>query len=647
MLSRKVRRGISRRQLVVTSIVLNDGIVAALSFLLAYAAMAGLSVTAERAQGTGETRLLVESLTVLVVYCSIFYLASIPHRVWRHVSMGDFIAIALASMAATSFFVLIASAAGDGGMAISVALTQLSLTVLILSAQRILWRLACERLAARDADGLQRSPVLLVGPEASCGRLLRMIAGDTSISARPIGLLLTGRADVGRRMLGAPVLGKARDLASVLEGLSRRQIRPKQVIVTQDVAFAVRERVIEDAARCGVPATLLSGRALLAGGEAGATPICEFPLQALLGRGHAAFDRKTVAALVAGRRVLVTGAGGSIGSEITRILCTLGPARLALIDSSEFNLYTIDQELGAAHPEVPREKYLADVRLYDRIAQIFREERPDFVFHAAALKHVPMVELNPTEGVLSNIVGSRNVADAARACGVRALVQVSTDKAVNPTSIMGATKRLAELYCQALDLERGAETDGAAPRFMTVRFGNVLGSSGSVVPLFSRQIAEGGPVTVTHPDIRRFFMTIEEASGLVLQACAQGLRETSGRGEIFVLDMGEQIRIVDLARQMVRLMGKDPDRDVGIEFVGLRPGEKLYEELFDDTELRVPGPAEGLLVARSTPFPLPVLEDLIRELERHAFAGDAAMVRQLLARAVPRSSQAGDEEAAA
>jgi O-antigen biosynthesis protein WbqV len=255
------------------------------------------------------------------------------------------------------------------------------------------------------------------------------------------------------------------------------------------------------------------------------------------------------------------------------------------------------------------------------------------VFHAAALKHVPMVEMNPSEGVLTNVVGTRNVADAAAQYGALAMVQVSTDKAVKPTSVMGASKRLAEFYCQALDLEGNGLNHGA--RFMTVRFGNVLGSSGSVVPLFERQLARGGPLTVTHPEIRRYFMTVQEAVALVLQASAHGLERTEARGQIFVLDMGKPAKIVDVARQVIRLAGMRPDVDVKIEFTGLRPGEKLYEELFDEAEERMDGGIEGIFVAISKSINLEVLRRLFEELAAASRQQDHATLLRLLAHAVP------------
>jgi len=261
------------------------------------------------------------------------------------------------------------------------------------------------------------------------------------------------------------------------------------------------------------------------------------------------------------------------------------------------------------------------------VMRLFAEERPDLVFHAAALKHVPLVELNPAEGIRTNVAGTRNVADAASRFGAAAFVQVSSDKAVNPTSVMGASKRLAELYVQALDVappgarapEAGAAGRGGETRFMTIRFGNVLGSSGSVIPLFERQLARGGPITVTHPEIKRYFMTIREAVELTLQASAYGLGRDKERGMILVLDMGEPVRVIDVARQIIRLAGLEPDRDVRIDIVGLRPGEKLFEELFDAGERRLPAVAPGILGAVSTPL---LLERLTAGLDELAAAAD-------------------------
>ena len=355
-------------------------------------------------------------------------------------------------------------------------------------------------------------------------------------------------------------------------------------------------------------------------------------------------DRDGMARLIRGRRILVTGAGGTIGSELARQIAALSPSRLILLDNGEFALYGIEIELRERFLGLSPVPLLRDVRDRAQIDEVIGAEKPEIIFHAAALKHLPMVEANPIEGVLTNVVGSRNVAEAARAYGASLVVMISTDKAVNPASVMGATKRLAESFCQALDLyeARRRAPLSRGTRYVTVRFGNVLGSTGSVVPLFQRQLAAGGPLTVTDPEVTRFFMTVREAVELVLQAAAlppdRGAPEseaTDTRGKIFVLDMGEPVKIVDLAHQMIRLAGLRPGRDVGIEFIGLRPGEKLYEELFHPAEPLVPtgNPAIRLAAPRTADYAM--LARSIDELAENARARRDERVLQLLGRLVP------------
>jgi O-antigen biosynthesis protein WbqV len=340
----------------------------------------------------------------------------------------------------------------------------------------------------------------------------------------------------------------------------------------------------------------------------------------LLGRPQILHDREAVRAMVAGKRVLVTGAGGTIGGELTRQLAALGPARLALVEHGEFALYLIGQSIGGTHPSLDLATHLGDVRDRARMMALFRAERPEIVFHAAALKHLPMAEINMSECVLTNAIGTRNVADAANATGAATMVMISTDKAVSPTSVMGLTKRIAETYCRALDVENAA--DGQATRFVTVRFGNVLGSTGSVVPLFERQLAAGGPLTVTHPDVERYFMTCAEAVQLVLQAAARSASGDTGRGRIFVLDMGEPVKIVDLARQMIRLAGLEPDRDIRIAFTGLRAGEKLTEILADDAEPLQPSPVPGINMTEPRAVPRAIIDRFLDRLAEAASVGD-------------------------
>ncbi|MBV8575968.1 MAG: polysaccharide biosynthesis protein, partial [Acetobacteraceae bacterium] len=325
-------------------------------------------------------------------------------------------------------------------------------------------------------------------------------------------------------------------------------------------------------------------------------------------------------------------------SELARQVAALGPDLLILLDNGEYALWQIDLELAENHPGVHREALIADIRDEARIRAIFDAWRPELVFHAAALKHVPMVEANPIEGILTNVAGTRHVADAARVTGALAMVLISTDKAVNPTSLMGATKRLAEMYCQALDIAARASAEGAM-RCVTVRFGNVLGSTGSVVPLFHRQLARGGPLTVTHPDMQRYFMTVREAVGLVLQASVLGtgnvVLPSGGDGGIFVLDMGPPVKIVDLARQMIRLAGLRPDQDVEIRFTGLRPGEKLYEELFHGREPPVATGYPGLLMANPRTADPAIVGRAIDEIAAACRAGQARLALSLVGRLVP------------
>jgi FlaA1/EpsC-like NDP-sugar epimerase len=342
-------------------------------------------------------------------------------------------------------------------------------------------------------------------------------------------------------------------------------------------------------------------------------------------------DVAGLAELFSGRTVLVTGAGGSIGSEIVRQIGAIGPSALCLVDASEFNLYTIDAEVKDRWPDLERTARLVDVRHKPSLDECFTSFRPQIVFHAAALKHVPLVEQNPLEGIWTNVIGTRNVADAAVAVRCAAMVLVSTDKAVNPANVMGATKRCAEAYCQALALTLAGDPGGdlGGTRIAAVRFGNVLGSTGSVVPLFERQIRAGGPITVTHPDIERFFMTIREAVQLVLQASALGAERPDMAGRIFVLDMGQPVKIADLARQMIRLAGLQPDRDIVLQFTGLRPGEKLFEELFHGEEQLEPTPVPRLSVGAPRAPSLTTLTEALLALEADCTGGrgDAALAR--------------------
>jgi O-antigen biosynthesis protein WbqV len=423
-----------------------------------------------------------------------------------------------------------------------------------------------------------RTPMLIVGPMAAADRQLRMILGDPNTPFQPIGVITPHSEEVGLRLHGVPFVAALSTWLPAHSGLSARGVAAHAIVFLDDPvqAYDFTTERIGELRRAGHMLLKPQNLTEIDGSPGAANILKEIPLEDFLPRKPIALDSAPVKDLISGRRVLVTGAGGSIGSEICRQLLALGCAHLSMIDHSEFQLFEIDRELQNIGAEASRRAILANVRDAGRITEVIHTERPDLVFHAAALKHVALVENNPTEGILTNIQGTWNVIQAAISDDVAQFVLISTDKAVAPTNVMGATKRIAETL---LDL-----TFDGGTRMTAVRFGNVLGSAGSVVPIFREQIARGGPVTVTHPDVNRFFMTIPEAVQLVLHSAAIDARSSADRPRKFLLEMGEPVRIADLARQMIELSGKTPDVDVMIEFSGLKPGEKLAEVLSDEDE---------------------------------------------------------------
>jgi O-antigen biosynthesis protein WbqV len=482
-------------------------------------------------------------------------------------------------------------------------------------------------------------PVIVVGQLERIEPFIRDLSRDKDRAYTAVAIL-TDAADLhGRHLHGVAVLGAPNDLGGAMAFLAQRQIRPQRLIIADDRVSEDRiSEFLDLASAHGMSVGILPRLIDFADhGAAQATVARPIALTDLLGRPQAVLDRSALHKLITGQRVLITGAGGSIGSELARQVCAYAPSRVVLLDASEFNLYTIGKEMEGLQGAPSWRAALCNVRDEAVLTRLFAEERPDLVFHAAALKHVPLVEQNLLEGVHTNVIGARNVAEACAKFAVRAMVMISTDKAVNPTNVMGATKRWAEAYCQAMDLTEGDT------RFTAVRFGNVLGSNGSVVPLFQKQILEGGPVTVTHPEVTRFFMTIPEAVELVLQASASGISAHAPRGEVYVLDMGKPIKIVDLARQMIRLSGKQPDIDIKIEFTGLRPGEKLHEELVHEHESHTAFMAGGAAFAVSPrTTELAILRRQIGELVRAVAGQDEEKVVRLIRSAVPEFQFQGD-----
>ncbi len=444
----------------------------------------------------------------------------------------------------------------------------------------------------------EASALLVYGATIESDALLRSLQSSAGGVYVVVGIIDDDPAARDRRIRGVNVLGTTRDIAKVIKTLARQGEVPGRLVVPDRGLTAQQlTGIVTAAAVSGLRVVRLPNTPALLQQADRSFDFEPIRVEELLGREPHRLALGSIAALVRSKSIIVTGGGGSIGAELCRKLLEREPAKLVVIDNSEFNLFKIGRELGPLASAGVLQLTLASVRDKDTIRAIFQTHKPDLVFHAAAYKHVPLVELNPAEGILTNLIGTTHVADAAAEVGAAAMIMVSTDKAVKPSSVMGLSKRFAEMYCQSLDF--GAQADVKQTRFLVVRFGNVLGSSGSVVPLFEQQIREGGPVTITHPEMTRYFMTIREAVELVLQASAYGCGNIRSRGAILVLDMGSPVSIFDLACRMIALAGFRPDIDIAIRSIGIRDGEKLHEELFDDNEKQEQTDMPGVRLARS------------------------------------------------
>lgn len=607
----------------------HDVIMAAASFPLSLYLRMGDSVThlADRTYWQGV-------LIFTVIAAAVFLTSNLYKGIWRYASINDLVALTKAVTVIVVLFVpLMFLVSRLDLIPRSVPLINWFVLLAMLGGPRFLYRVFKDRrfAAVLSRDDPDRVPVLLIGAGDGAELFLRELRNDASAAYRPMGIIDEKGTRVGREIHGVPVLGTVEDVSEIADTLIPK---PRRLVITKEsLDGELVRRVVERADALGMTVSRAPKRTELRSGlEADRLTVRPIAVEDLLGRPQQPLDRDSMRAMVQGRRVLVTGAGGTIGSELVRQIAESGPADIVLFDASEYQLYLIDLELSERHPDLPRHTVLGDVRDRTRVSAIMARHRPELVFHAAALKHVPMVEANPNEGVLTNIVGSRIMADACRAAEVSCMVLISTDKAVNPTNVMGATKRVAEAYIQALDTV--SRRDGGT-RYVVVRFGNVLGSTGSVVPLFRRQLEAGGPLTVTHPDITRYFMTVREAVELVLQAAVVGVEDAEAAGRIFVLDMGDPVRVMDLARQMIRLAGLRPDVDIEISVTGLRPGEKLYEELLHGNEPELPTRAPGMTLAAPRVADHADLATALDGLEDAARRRDRAAVLSAIAGLVP------------
>jgi FlaA1/EpsC-like NDP-sugar epimerase len=520
-------------------------------------------------------------LGVVAVYLVAFALLKVPQGMWRFSGFGEIKRLTIACLAAGLISAVVVLMLRLVQVPRAVLAVHPVMALMGVSIVRIAYRMLYEHARSRitGSDGEIKRALILGAGEAA----RRLIAGIHQQGWIVLGLLDDDPVKQGARVAGLPVLGP-------LEAVKDRGVRGAAthlILALPSATAAQRRRALELAATAGLPVLTVASVDELRDGTSRIERIRDIEPEDLLGREPVQLDEAGIGETLRGKTVLITGAGGSIGSELCRQVARYGPARLVLYELSEFNLYTIEQELGESFPKVPLVKLIGDVKDLEHLRMTFGKWKPQVVFHAAAYKHVPLMEEeNAWAALRNNTLGTYHAALAAAEAAVERFVLISTDKAVNPTNVMGATKRAAEMVISALAAEH------AGTKFMAVRFGNVLGSSGSVIPKFKEQIEKGGPVTVTHPEIIRYFMTIPEAARLVLQATAIGESR-----QVLVLDMGEPVRIVDLARELIRLAGHEPD-EIGITFSGLRPGEKLYEELLADADATLPTRLGRLRIAR-------------------------------------------------
>ena len=523
----------------------------------------------------------LSALSILfILQMACYYHFKVYRGLWRFSSLSDVSRILKAVTCAT---LLVTPILHFSTLLHQISYSVLPLYSLLLGAflcggrffSRIYWD---NRTRSGEENEIKR--VLVIGAGQAGAGLVRDL--KRSHSYLPVGLVDDNLGKRGLEVHGVRVLGVIQGLLHLVELHNIDLI----FIAIPSAGSAAMRRIVNQCERCKIPFRTLPSIQAYASGHVEVNALREVHIEDLLGRDQVALNWDRIAANIQKKRVLVTGGGGSIGSELCRQIMALNPAQLLVLDNSEYNLYKIDQELKEKFPHIPVERALVNVVDSVAVDCVFQTFHPEVVFHAAAYKHVPMLEDQIRTAVQNNVIGTQVIAEASVAAGVTKFILISTDKAVNPTNIMGTTKRVAEIYCQNLNARVSTE-------FITVRFGNVLGSVGSVVPLFQSQIRKGGPLTVTHPDMQRYFMTIAEASQLILQATVNG-----AGGEIFVLDMGEPIKINYLAEQMIRLAGKEPGKDISIEYTGLRPGEKLFEELFHTSEQLMQTEHEKLFKAK-------------------------------------------------
>lgn len=599
--------------------ILNAGIITA-SLLVAYALRFEFSIP------TSEMPTLQKAIWLLLLAkLPVFRFAKADGGWLRFVSFADLYYLLVANVAGSTLFATLTLLLIGPAFPRSVYCIDFILCFLLTSGGRCSVRLYRD-LWRRGRPGAGKG-ILIYGAGTSGSALLRDLRNDRSSNYRVLGFLDDDPAKLNASLMGVRVLGCGRDAAKLVAYHQRRRMKIEEIVIAMPSATGRQMR--EALANCrnlGIACKTIPSVSQLLSGKVLSSQIRDVSVLDLLGREPVELDKGRITSFIIGRTIMITGAAGSIGSELCRQVASFSSRRLVAVEQAESDLFRIHRELTQQFPSLDVVAELGDIRDYPRMDEIMRHHDVDSIFHAAAYKHVPMMESHVIEAVKNNILGTYNIARAANHNGVSNLLMISSDKAVNPTNIMGATKRVAELVVSAIP----ARPEATHTRAVSVRFGNVLGSNGSVVPVFTEQIAAGGPVTVTHGDMRRYFMTIPEAVQLVLQA------STMGKGsEVFVLDMGEPVRIVDLARNMIRLSGREPDVDIEIRFTGLRPGEKLFEELITKGEHIQSTYHPKIKIFAGPRMPLTTIEKWIRELDHRIAQRDEIGIVQHLMDLVP------------
>ncbi|GAB6173048.1 nucleoside-diphosphate sugar epimerase/dehydratase [Paradesulfitobacterium aromaticivorans] len=553
-----------------------------------------------------------------LLYLAVFYVFGLYNRLWQYASTGELMSIIFAVTVGTGGTVTLVYFFAPLRIPHSVAALLWFTTVFLIGGSRFIWRILQENVFTPHVPGSQKQ-VIIVGAGDAGVMAARELKNRNFREGRPVGFIDDAAKKQRLQLMGIPVLGTRKDIPRIVKGHNI-----DEVIIAMPSASgeAVRE-IVQICEKTGVDLRIMPGVINVLSGQVDAHPIREIQVEDLLGREPVELDLDQVADYLTGETILVTGGGGSIGSEICRQVTKFNPSKLIVVGHGENSVFDIEQELHTDYPGLEVITEILDIKDRDKVQLVFQKHRPGVVFHAAAHKHVPLMERNPEEALKNNIVGSKNLAEAADAVKVKTFVLISTDKAVNPTSVMGTTKRVAEMIIQSMDKH-------SATRYVAVRFGNVLGSRGSVIPTFKRQIAKGGPVTVTHPEMVRYFMTIPEASQLVIQAGAM-----AEGGEIFILDMGKPVKIVDLARDLIRLSGFEPEVDIQIKFTGIRPGEKLYEELLTSEEGTTATKHKRIFVAKPNSINEEKIEELIYTIRQRGSYLSREDVVKLLQGVVP------------